>query len=150
MARTTKAKTSSSKAEDIQTLERHLTQMRDAFRFHQSNIRKKYGLSATGMDIIFFVRQEGPQQMKTIGKQFDIKFSTLTSLVDKIEKSGLVKRVNSRQDRRSILVQLTRKGKKMLEEYDQKVAEIAVSIKAVANGNTSVLVKTLEKVTTEL
>ncbi|MEZ4686336.1 MAG: MarR family transcriptional regulator [Bacteroidia bacterium] len=150
MARTTKAKTSSETIEDLQILERQLTQLRDAFRFHQSSIRKKYGLSATGMDIIFFVREEGPQQMKTIGKQFDIKFSTLTSLVDKIEKSGLVKRVNSREDRRSILVQLTRKGKKMLDEYDQKVSDMAATIKAVANGNTSLLVKTLEKVTPEL
>ncbi|MFK7970289.1 MAG: MarR family winged helix-turn-helix transcriptional regulator [Bacteroidia bacterium] len=148
MARQIKAKTPVS--EEIQTLEQQLLQMRDAFRFHQNDIRRKYNLSATGMEIIFFVNQEGPQQMKVIGEKFEIKFSTLTSLIDKIEKSGLVKRVNSKEDRRSILVQVTRKGGKMLGEYDQQVKDLAATIKVAANGNTPVFLKTLEKVTPEL
>lgn len=150
MARSTKASSTKNQNEEVQVLERQLLHMRDAFRFHQNSIRKKYGLSATGMEIIFFVNHEGPQQMKTIGKKFDIKFSTLTSLVDKIERLGLVKRVNSREDRRSILVQVTRKGKKMLDEYDQQILDLATSIKTAANGNTPVFLKTLEKVTPEL
>lgn len=86
------------------------------------------------MEIILFVSENGPQRMKSIGETFKIKFSTLTSLVDKIERLGLVKRVNSKEDRRSILVTVTRKGQKMLEEYDKQILSLAQRITDQANG----------------
>lgn len=134
----------------LEGLEHQLLTMRDAFRQHQNNIRRKYGISATGMEIIYFVNQLGPQRMKAIGERYFIKFSTLTSLIDKIEDLGLVKRVNSKEDRRSILVQITRKGKKMLAEYDSQVSSLAAVITERANGNTPVFLKTLESISPEL
>ncbi|MDB4286391.1 MarR family transcriptional regulator, partial [bacterium] len=103
--------------ENKNELEKQLLQMRDSFRHHQNNIRKKYKISANEMEIILFISEEGPQRMKSVGERFKIKFSTLTSLVDKIERLNLVKRVNSKEDRRSILVTITKKGRKMLDEY---------------------------------
>jgi MarR family 2-MHQ and catechol resistance regulon transcriptional repressor len=109
----------------LEGLAKHLLEMRDAFRHHQNEIRGKYKISANEMEIILFISQEGPQRMKSIGEKFKIKFSTLTSLVDKIERLNLVRRVNSKEDRRSILVNLTKKGKRMLEEYNQQVIDLS-------------------------
>ena len=86
------------------------------------------------MEIILFISKEGPQRMKSIGERFKIKFSTLTSLVDKIERLNLVKRVNSKEDRRSILVTLTKKGKKMLDEYNQQITDLANKLSEASNG----------------
>ena len=66
------------------SLEQQLLLMRDAFRQHQNEIRKKYKISANEMEIILFISDHGPQRMKSVGERFKIKFSTLTSLVDKI------------------------------------------------------------------
>lgn len=129
------------------TLERQLLMMRDAFRQHQNDIRKKYKISANEMEIILFISEHGPQRMKSVGEQFKIKFSTLTSLVDKIERLNLVKRVNSKEDRRSILVTITKKGKKMLDEYNDQIRVLAERISEIAREDSLPgLVETLEKV----
>lgn len=132
---------------EASTLERTLLQMRDAFRQHQNEIRKKYKISANEMEIILYINDFGPQRMKAVGEQFKIKFSTLTSLVDKIERLNLVKRVNSKEDRRSILVTITKKGKKMLDEYNSQIRNLAERISEVAHSGNQLpnLVETLEK-----
>ncbi len=129
------------------TLEQELLNMRDAFRQHQNDIRSKYRISANEMEIILYIHDFGPQRMKAIGEKFKIKFSTLTSLVDKIERLGLVKRVNSKEDRRSILVTVTKKGQRMLEEYNDQINVIASRIKTASEGSTLPgLVETLHRV----
>ncbi|TAE46633.1 MAG: MarR family transcriptional regulator [Bacteroidetes bacterium] len=127
-------------------LEKQLLLMRDVFRHHQNEIRKRYKISATEMEIILYINDFGPQRMKSVGEAFKIKFSTLTSLVDKIERLTLVKRVNSKEDRRSILITITKKGKKMLDEYNSQIKTLAERITEVANQEVPVLVETLEKI----
>lgn len=135
--------------QDPHNLEKQLLFMRDAFRQHQNDIRKKYKISANEMEIILYISDFGPQRMKAVGERFKIKFSTLTSLVDKIERLGLVKRVNSKEDRRSILVTITKKGKRMLDEYNSQIKDLAERIMAVAQQGEAIptLVETLERVT---
>lgn len=129
------------------TLEKQLLYMRDAFRQHQNEVRKKYKISANEMEIILYINDFGPQRMKAVGEKFKIKFSTLTSLVDKIERLNLVKRVNSKEDRRSILVTITKKGKKMLEEYNSQIRDLAEKMSEIATQEEALpyLVKTFER-----
>ena len=146
---TTMTKISRENMDNLQnpsSLEKQLLVMRDAFRQHQNEIRKKYKISANEMEIILYINDFGPQRMKSIGEQFKIKFSTLTSLVDKIERLNLVRRVNSKEDRRSILVTLTKKGKRMLEEYNSQIRSLAEKISEITQNETQ-LVETLEKAT---
>ena len=132
---------------NIQHLEQQLFSMRDAFRHHQNEVRRKYKISSNEMEIILFINEKGPQRMKSVGEEFKIKFSTLTSLVDKIERLNLVKRVNSKDDRRSILVTITNKGKKMLEEYNSQINLLAEKIATVVKDERlNTFVDTLEKV----
>ncbi|MEZ4774306.1 MAG: MarR family transcriptional regulator [Bacteroidia bacterium] len=134
--------------QESSNLEKQLLQMRDAFRQHQNEIRRRYKISANEMEIILYIEDFGPQRMKAVGEQFKIKFSTLTSLVDKIEKLNLVKRVNSKDDRRSIMVTITKKGKKMLEEYNSQIKSLAERISEVSQMESlPQLVETLEKAT---
>ncbi|GAB4405824.1 MAG: hypothetical protein OHK0039_07170 [Bacteroidia bacterium] len=134
--------------QEFSVLEKQLLYMRDAFRHHQNEVRKKYKISANEMEIILYIDDFGPQRMKAVGERFRIKFSTLTSLVDKIERLGLVKRVNSKEDRRSILVTITKKGKRMLEEYNSQIKTLAERINEISMQDSSlpVLVEALEKV----
>lgn len=133
---------------EASSLEKQLLYIRDSFRYHQNEIRKKYKISANEMEIILYINEHGPQRMKSVGEQFKIKFSTLTSLVDKIERLNLVKRVNSKEDRRSILVTITKKGKKMLDEYNDQIRELAGKIEEVSlQENLPSFVETLTKAT---
>jgi DNA-binding MarR family transcriptional regulator len=47
--------------------------------------------------------------MKAISEAFHIKLSTLTSIIDKAEGNRIVRRVNSKKDRRVVFLETTKK-----------------------------------------
>lgn len=105
----------------LQRLEDHLLDLNDVFRKHQQYIKMKYEVTGLEMEIIQLIVRDGRKKMKEIGKHFDIKLSTLTSIIDKIERNRFVKRVNSKDDRRVVFLETTRKGERLYEEYSKYI-----------------------------
>lgn len=101
----------------VDRLERGLFELAEVYRKHKIYIKTKYNISALEMEILQLIHLEGKKKMKEIGEQFHIKLSTLTSIIDKIESQRLVKRVNSREDRRVVFLDITKKGEKLYQEY---------------------------------
>ncbi len=130
-------------------LRSQMMSLRDSFRQHQNQIRNQYDISETEMEIILYVDKNGAQKMKHIGETFGIKFSTLTSLVDKIELIGLIKRVNSKEDRRSVLITLTKKGKKLIDEYDQQAIKYSDLIAKQNDDSPGIFARLLRMITPE-
>ena len=67
--------------------------------------------------------------MKAISEHFNIKLSTLTSVIDKAEKRRVVKRTNSKEDRRVVFLEATKKGEEVFEEYNQHLKEVVHMLK---------------------
>jgi MarR family 2-MHQ and catechol resistance regulon transcriptional repressor len=65
------------------------------------------------------------QKMKEVGEHFNIKLSTLTSTVDKLEQNRLVRRRNSREDRRVIYIQPTNRGEQLLEDIENATRSVS-------------------------
>ena len=59
-----------------------------------------------------------------LAKETALGKSTLTSMLDRLENTGHVKRVPSDKDRRKILIYLTEKDKKLHEKYVQVSKEM--------------------------
>jgi DNA-binding MarR family transcriptional regulator len=55
-----------------------------------------------------------------LGKNAQVKSSTITDMVDRLEKERIVERVRDSQDRRVVRVRLTEKGRKMKTEFARK------------------------------
>lgn len=128
-------------------VERQLIRIRENFQRHQHEVLTKFGITATDLEVLLFIYQEGPGRMKDIGDRFHIKFSSLTSLVDRLQKLRLVKRTLSKEDRRAVLVHLLRKGNQLIEEYNSQVKSLAEKISAtVPSKELPVFVNTLEQV----
>ena len=75
---------------------------------------------------------EGPMITKALGGRFRVPVSTMTGLVDRMEKNGLVRRVPGRRDRRSIELEATPAGVLALREH-------ARGLEAIARGMLDVL-----------
>jgi DNA-binding MarR family transcriptional regulator len=58
---------------------------------------------------------EGPVTPSDIAHWLDRNTNTITTLVDRMEKSGLVRRQRDLRDRRSVRLVMTRKGKETLK-----------------------------------
>ena len=62
----------------------------------------------------------GPCTMRVLADELCLRGSTATGLVDQLERRGLVARHRNRADRRVVLVALTAKGRRCLEEMREQ------------------------------
>ena len=67
--------------------------------------------------IMFALWQEDGISINELGKKTQLKKSTLTSMLDRLERMGYVRRQRSKKDRRKILIQRTNKDKNLESEY---------------------------------
>jgi DNA-binding MarR family transcriptional regulator len=111
--------------DQVTRFENSMMNLHHAFRLHQSFIRDRYGVSSLEMELIQFVQNNGPQKMKAVSEHFRIKLSTLTSIIDKAEENRILKRVNSKEDRRVVFLDVTPKGVKVYDEYSAFLREAA-------------------------
>jgi len=54
--------------------------------------------------------QHGPMSMRNLGRQLALDSGTLSPLVQRLEKAGLLERSRGREDERTVIVALTEKG----------------------------------------
>ena len=121
--------------EDVKKLQEYLYELTEVYRKHQHYIKLKYKISSLDMEIIQLIVLQGPKKMKEIGDHFQIKLSTLTSIIDKIENQKLVKRVNSRDDRRVVYLETTRKGKNLYDQYHMYLSEMTREMRGEMNDS---------------
>ncbi len=77
--------------------------------------------------------------------------ANITSLVDRMEKAGLVERTDSPTDRRYNIVKLTTKGRKLLDEVEPNYGkEIRRVMAALKDGEQKKLIAMLERVRANL
>jgi MarR family transcriptional regulator, organic hydroperoxide resistance regulator len=59
--------------------------------------------------------QHGPLTMRNLGRQLALDSGTLSPLVQRLEKAGLLERRRGREDERTVIVALTEKGAALRE-----------------------------------
>lgn len=131
----------------LERLENSLFQLTDVIQRHQEIVQRRFKVSAVEIDILKLLEADGDKKMKNIGERVQVKLSNLTNIVDRLEKQKLVKRVNSKDDRRSIFVHITTKGKKLLSDYAEFLRELSTRMReAMAEEQFGILVDGLEKI----
>ena len=135
------------KADRLSRLEKSLFQLTDVIQKHQEIVQKRFKVSAVEIDILKLLESEGDKKMKDIGERVRVKLSNLTNIIDRLESQKLVKRNNSKTDRRSIFVHITPKGKKLLVDYGDFLRELSTRMQQVMQDDQfSVFVDGLEKI----
>ena len=115
---------------DLERLENGLFQLSTVISRHQEVVQKRFKVSNVEIDILRIL-EEGDRKMKDIGSAVNVKLSNLTNIIDRLEQQKLVKRVNSKSDRRSIFVHVTTKGKKLLSDYAELLRELSSRMRMV-------------------
>ena len=77
---------------------------------------RSFGLTEPQFGALECLGHLGPMTIGELCKKQLVSGGNMTVVVDNLEKSGLVERVPSKEDRRAILVRLTSKGKKLFDE----------------------------------
>lgn len=72
--------------------------------------------------ILGFLDQEDQITSSELGKRAEFDSATLTGILDRLEAAGFIERKGNPDDRRSIHIHLTQKGKTMSKEASRVIA----------------------------
>lgn len=82
------------------------------------DIEKESNLPITKSQVFLLhaIHAEGKCKVTRLAKKMDVKPSAITVMIDRIEKQGLVKRVHDKEDRRSVIVEMTPEGVELIKK----------------------------------
>ena len=75
-----------------------------------------HGLTLNQLGVLEAILHKGPLTHRELGRKVLTSAGNMTDVVDKLEQRGLVRRVRHPGDRRSVKVELTEEGHKLIED----------------------------------
>jgi len=112
----------------IDELRRFIEMLSSRFKQTEELFASKLEVSERELALLRTLVEEGPMITKALGGRFGVPVSTMTGLVDRMEKKGLVRRVRGRRDRRAIELEATPAGALALKEHARGLEAVARGI----------------------
>lgn len=110
----------------------------------------QHGLQASEFDILATLRRSGPPftlNPSQLAESLMVNNSTMTNRLDRLEQSGRIRRAAAIDDRRAVLIELTPKGLKLVDQVVEFHLKNEQTILSVFSENEK---KTLEKLLSKL
>lgn len=86
-----------------------------AVELYSQEVLKTFGLTGPQLWALKTLRRAGPLATSALAASLAVQPSTLSVLIDRLEKRGLVRRVRPREDRRFVEITLTPKGRELAD-----------------------------------
>ncbi|MBN4059129.1 MarR family transcriptional regulator [Endomicrobium sp. AH-315-J14] len=83
-----------------------------------------YGLTGPQLTVIKLLEQIGDLTLSSLSARIRARNSTVTGIIDRMEREDLVARERSKTDRRKVLIRLTSKGKQLAGRIHVEPMEI--------------------------
>jgi DNA-binding MarR family transcriptional regulator len=109
----------------VRELAHFIEALTERFKANESVFADRLEVSERELALLRALAKEGPMIMRALGGRFGVPVSTMTGLVDRMEKKGLVRRVRGRHDRRAIELEATPAGALALREHARGMEAIA-------------------------
>jgi len=93
--------------------------MQHALR-ERAHLAKLHGLSMPQFGILMQIHYRGTCGISQLSERFDITNAAASQLVDKLVHSGLIQREEDPHDRRAKLLDLTEKGKELIQQGTER------------------------------
>jgi MarR family 2-MHQ and catechol resistance regulon transcriptional repressor len=105
------------------------------------------GLGQSDFAVLEVLMHKGPQPVNVIGRKVQLTSGSITAAVDRLESRKLLRRTADAKDGRSRIVQLTGKGRHLIERAFQKHArDLEETMAVLRSGERAELVRLLKKV----
>lgn len=107
---------------------------------------KRLDLCDSDFRVLEAVLHKGPLPVNVIGRKVDLTTGSITSAVDRLEEKLLVVRKNHPEDRRIRVVELTAKGRRLIEKaYAQHKVDMERAVAGLSSEERRELVNLLKK-----
>ncbi|WLR42181.1 MarR family transcriptional regulator [Bacillus carboniphilus] len=105
------------------------------------------GFNMTEFAVLELLYHKGDQPIQKIGEQILISSGTITYVVDKLEKKGLLKRISCEKDRRVTYASITEQGEQVMKEIFPKHQHLIEQIFAeLSNEEKDTMIDLLKKI----
>jgi MarR family transcriptional regulator for hemolysin len=88
------------------------------------------GVSPLEGHVLTYLRKYAPVPVGGLVRVFGLKQSTFTSLLDRLERAGLIRRELNPHDRRSLLVHITERGRELTARLNRLLDRLEDDIRA--------------------
>jgi MarR family 2-MHQ and catechol resistance regulon transcriptional repressor len=92
-----------------------LRRVGDTLALCQDSVYGKYGLTTEQFGILASLKSRGPLRPSDLSQILERTPNSISMLIDRMVKAGLVRRTRDRKDRRTVTVSLTGKGEAAVE-----------------------------------
>lgn len=131
----------------VDELTRFMGVLTERFKASEETFAGKLEVSQKELALLHALATAGPMITKELGGRFGVPVSTMTGLVDRMEKKGLIRRVPHRRDRRSIELEATPAGALALKEHERVIEAMARGmLEVLAEEDQAELIEILRKV----
>lgn len=114
---------------------------------HSRRLGKETGLTTPQLVVMRAIAENAGQSVSEIGRRVSLSQATVTSILNRLDTNGLVKRARSREDKRRVNVHLTAKGKRLLTSAPTPLQEGFVArFRALPSWEQHQIVAALERV----
>jgi DNA-binding MarR family transcriptional regulator len=101
---------------DARDLVAHVRRVRVGYTRYMARDVEKHGLTISQYTALAILEDRGEMTMGAIGEAMGVTMGAGTNIVDKLIRSGFASREHGTGDRRVVAVQITDKGRKVLEQ----------------------------------
>jgi DNA-binding MarR family transcriptional regulator len=90
---------------------------------------QELGVSPIEGHVLTFLRSYAPTPIGELVRVFGIKQSTFTSMLDRLEEAGFIRREINRDDRRSFMIHISDAGRELAERLNERLEALEASIR---------------------
>ena len=111
----------------------------------------QYGIHPGQIPMIFKLFKHKELNQKELAEKTCVKPSTITIMLRKMEKSGLIEKKTDKNDRRIYIVSLTEKGSDIVKKLSSLIENLEEnSLKGISEEEQDILFRLLDKILTNL
>jgi len=123
-----------------------LTKATKALETYARRSVEKTGLGLTDFGVLEALFHKGPLPVNALRQKVLISSGSMSTAVDRLERSGLVERVATQRDRRSRVVHLTGQGKKLISgRFREHARDMERAFSCLGKDERNVLASLLRK-----
>jgi DNA-binding MarR family transcriptional regulator len=114
----------------------------------EDDLSPKTGLTSKQVAVLMAIKQaEDPVTQTDVANWQDRDATSITSIIDRMSKDGLVERLRDLKDRRSVHLVVTPKGQKIMSRAKEPTGQLMMEIMScLTDKETLTLIKLLEKI----
>lgn len=86
-----------------------------ALHEYSTRVEQEFGLTGPQLWALWELKRGAGQSLKTLSSRMHLDPSTVTGVVDRLQRKGLLQRVTDPQDRRRVVLTLTEAGAHLLQ-----------------------------------